>query len=42
MRNLASSNDLRKITEIENTVISAIENKWIKDEKGLLDFLNKK
>lgn len=42
MRNLASSNDLRKITEIEKTVISAIENKWIKDEKGLLDFLNKK
>lgn len=40
MRNLASSAELRKIADIEKTVITAIDNSWIKDENDLLKFLN--
>jgi hypothetical protein len=41
MRNLASAKELRKISDIEKQVIAAIDMKWIKDEKGLLEFLSK-
>ena len=40
MRNLASSKELRKIADIEKTVITAIDNYWIKSEEDLLKFLN--
>jgi hypothetical protein len=40
MRNLASSKELRKIADIEKTVITAIDNSWIKTEEDLLKFLN--
>lgn len=40
MRNLASASELRKIADIEKTVIAAIDNKWIKNEEDLLKFLN--
>ena len=40
MRNLASSSELRKIADIEKTVITAIDNSWIKSEEDLLKFLN--
>lgn len=39
MRNLASSKELRKIADIEKMVIKAIENKWIKNETELVDFI---
>lgn len=41
MRNLASAKELRKIADIEKQVITAIEMGWIKNEDGLLEFLNK-
>lgn len=37
MRNMASSSDLRKITEIEKFVKNAIEKGWIKTEQQILD-----
>lgn len=40
MRNLASASELRKIADIEKTVITAIDNSWIKNEEDLLKFLN--
>ena len=36
MRNLASAKELRKISEIEKTVITAIKNGWIKTENEIL------
>lgn len=36
MRNLASAKELRKISEIEKTVITAIKNGWIKTEGEIL------
>lgn len=39
MRNLASADELRKIADIEKTVIQAISNEWIKNESGLIKFL---
>jgi hypothetical protein len=41
MRNLANTNELRKIADLEKTVITAIENNWIKTESDLIKFLNK-
>lgn len=40
MRNLASSNDLKKLANIENQIITAIDMNWIKNEEDLLKFLN--
>jgi hypothetical protein len=40
MRDLASASELRKIAEIEKTVITAIENKWIKSESDLIKYLS--
>ena len=40
MRNLASSKELRSIADVEKTIITAIDNKWIKNEKDLLKFLD--
>lgn len=42
MRNLASANELRQIADIEKQVITAIEMNWIRTEKDLINFLNKK
>lgn len=39
MRNLASSKELKMISEIEKTIITAINNNWIKNEIELLKFL---
>lgn len=39
MRNLASAKELRKIADIEKMVIKVIENKWIKDENELVQFI---
>jgi hypothetical protein len=41
MRNLASAKELRKIAEIEKTIITAIDNKWINNEAQLVNFLSK-
>ncbi len=41
MRDLASASELRKIADIEKTVITAIENEWIKNETDLIKFLSK-
>lgn len=41
MRNLASSKELRKISDIERQVISAIEMGWIKTEEDLYKFLDR-
>jgi hypothetical protein len=41
MRNLASSKELKKIADIEQTIISAIEMGWIKNENDLNSFLIK-
>jgi hypothetical protein len=41
MRNLASSKELKKIADIEQTIISAIEMGWIKNENDLNSFLLK-
>lgn len=41
MRNLASASELRKIADIEKQIINAIDMGWIKNESGLLEFLNK-
>jgi hypothetical protein len=41
MRNLASAKELRKISDIEKQIISAIDMGWIKNEKDILDYLNK-
>jgi hypothetical protein len=41
MRNLASASDLRKISEIEQQVITAIDMNWIKNENDLLEYLIK-
>lgn len=41
MRNLASSKELRKISDIERQVISAIEMEWIKTEEDLYKFLDR-
>jgi hypothetical protein len=40
MRNLASSKELRSIADVEKTIITAIDNKWIKNENDLLKFLS--
>jgi hypothetical protein len=40
MRNLASAKELRAISDIEKQVITAIDMGWIKDEDGLMKFLN--
>lgn len=37
MRNLANAKELRRITTIEEFIINAIKNKWIKDEKSILE-----
>ena len=39
MRNLASAKELRLISDIENTVTKALENKWIKTEDEILKFI---
>jgi hypothetical protein len=39
MRNLASSIELKKIAEIEKTVINAIDMGWIKNEADLIKYL---
>lgn len=39
MRNIASAQELRKISDIEKQIITAIDMKWIKDEAGLIEFL---
>lgn len=39
MRNLASAKELRKISDVEKQVISAIEIGWIKNENDLYKFL---
>lgn len=39
MRNLASAKELRKIADVEKTIIQAIDMKWIKNEEQLLEFL---
>lgn len=39
MRDLASASELRKIADTEKMVIKAIDMEWIKDEKGLIEFL---
>lgn len=36
MRNLASAKELRKISDIEKTIITAIKNGWIKTENEIL------
>ena len=41
MRNLASAKELRAITDIEKTVISAIDMGWIKNEEDLINYLKK-
>lgn len=41
MRNLASSKELRKISDVEKQVIIAIEMNWIRDEQDLIKFLEK-
>ena len=41
MRNLASASELRQIADVEKQIITAIDMKWIKNEKGLIEFLNK-
>ena len=40
MRNLASAKELRNIAEIEKTIITAIDNNWIKNENELIKFLS--
>lgn len=40
MRNLASAKELRKIADVEKTIITAIDNSWIKSEEDLLKFLD--
>lgn len=40
MRNLASSSELKKIAEVEKTIITAIDNSWIKSEEDLIKFLD--
>jgi hypothetical protein len=40
MRNLASAKELRKIADVEKTIITAIDNSWIKSEEDLIKFLN--
>lgn len=40
MRNLASAKELKKISDIEKTIITAIDNKWIKNENDLIKFLS--
>ena len=42
MRNLASANELRQIADVEKQIITAIDMNWIKNEKDLINFLNKK
>lgn len=42
MRNLASANELRQIADVEKQIITAIDMKWIKNEKGLIEFLKNK
>jgi hypothetical protein len=39
MRNLASAKELRKIADIEKTVVAAIDNNWIRTEEDLIKFL---
>lgn len=39
MRNLASSKELRLISEIENTVTKAIEHKWVNTEEEILNLI---
>lgn len=39
MRNLASAKELRQIADIEKMIIKAIENKWLKDEQSVIDFI---
>lgn len=39
MRNLASAKELKEIADIEKTVIKAIDMKWVKDEKELINYL---
>lgn len=39
MRNLASAKELRKIADIEKMLIKAIDNKWIKSESEIIDFI---
>jgi hypothetical protein len=41
MRNLASAKELKAIADLEKTIITAIDNKWINNEKQLIDFLSK-
>ena len=41
MRNLASASELRQIADVEKQIITAIDMKWIKNEKGLIEFLKK-
>lgn len=41
MRNLASAKELRQISDIEKQIISAIDMKWIKAEKDILEFLKR-
>lgn len=40
MRNLASAKELRQIADIEKTIITAIDNKWINNEQQLINFLS--
>lgn len=40
MRNLASAKELKQIADIEKTIITAIDNKWIREEEQLIKFLN--
>lgn len=39
MRNLASSKELRLISEIENTVTKAIEHRWVNTEEEILNLI---
>jgi hypothetical protein len=39
MRNLASSKELRLISDIENTVTKALEHKWVKVEEEILNLI---
>lgn len=41
IRNIASSKELKKIADIERSIITAIEMKWINNETQLLEYLNK-
>lgn len=41
MRNLASAKELRKISDVEKQIITAIDMKWIKNEEDIFKFLNK-